>query len=853
MTRQRTRLGWAHVRAARVRSAARGRITWLEDDLAGSMAGPPPLDRRPSGPRPDHRRPVEPVEDHDSEQKHGPGDQDHEPVHGPEDHDPDQTSGPEDEDRNRPPGPEDHVHDRASRSRRSSEDRTAAVPRPRSLMPERPVRDDRADRVMIPTDGTDGWGDRGGQPLAPAWAVHPYVVLRRVLSHWAHVTAFHAFRLPEYGLRALRWTPRGMVRCLVGLTRWASDAEGRELRWSAAARDESREYLHLARLRNQRVHNRAPVAVGVVLGSCLTIGTGLVLSPWSPFTRVLVLMATVAVFGAAGAPADRPWIDHATVSPGARRVTPDLLVQAFAAAKLCSLDPDRPPGPIRFLSPVAHDGPGVRAMIDLPVGLTARDALSRREKIAAGLDVDEFRVFLERVRGTAGSARRVVVWVADRDPYGHGSPTSPLAGARGWDFWRPFPFGLDARGREVTVPLVWSSLLVGSIPRMGKTNAARIPAAAAALDPHTRLIVFDGKGGKDWKPFEQVAHFYAAGVRTAVVDALVSVLQDAIEDMDARYERMSELPDDVCPESKVTPYMTRRATYGMPLTLICVDEVHRYLEHPEHGKTICGLLTELAKAGPAAGYMLVLATQRPDTKTVPEGLRGQIGTRFALRTMNWQASETILGAGTYTAGLDSSKLLRTHLGVGILLGNDDQQVTDGEAITVRTHLLDLGALRHLASRGRDLRLEAGTLTGMAAGESVITETPRRRLLDDVLDVFQPDEQRVWSETLCARLAHESPETYDGWDPTALANGLRAFGVDTNQVWGRTLDGSGANRRGVARQDLLDAIAAHEKRHPRRSSDGSDSPVDPLAARDSLAPDPARSSTPDMADDQASSA
>src|SRR5690606_18256966 len=142
--------------------------------------------------------------------------------------------------------------------------------------------------------------------------------------------------------------------------------------------------------------------------------------------------------------------------------------------------------------------------------------------------------------------------------------------------------------------------------RMGKTNAARIPAIAAALDPHTRLIVFDGKGGKDWKPFEQVAHFYGAGVRTPVVEALVSVLQDAVADMDARYERMADLPDDICPESKVTPQITRRTTYGMPLTLICVDEVHRYLEHAEHGKTICGLLTELAKAGPAAGYMLVL-------------------------------------------------------------------------------------------------------------------------------------------------------------------------------------------------------------------------------------------------------
>jgi S-DNA-T family DNA segregation ATPase FtsK/SpoIIIE len=283
-----------------------------------------------------------------------------------------------------------------------------------------------------------------------------------------------------------------------------------------------------------------------------------------------------------------------------------------------------------------------------------------------------------------------------------------------------------------------------------------------------------------------------------------------------------------------------------------VDEVHRYLEHPEHGKTICALLTELAKAGPAAGYMLVLATQRPDTKTVPEDLRGQIGTRFALRTMNWQASETILGAGTYTAGLDSSKFLRTHLGVGILLGNDDQQATDGEAITVRTHLLDLGALRKLAARGREARIKAGTLTGTAAGETVIAETAQRRLLDDVLDVFEPGEERAWSETICNRLADRWPDNYDGWDATTLANVLRTFGIETAQVWGRTPTGEGANRRGVARQHLLDAIAERDQRPPRATNlTPVDAPAGQIGPAGSSTP-PDRSSTPHSPPDQAPS-
>jgi S-DNA-T family DNA segregation ATPase FtsK/SpoIIIE len=371
------------------------------------------------------------------------------------------------------------------------------------------------------------------------------------------------------------------------------------------------------------------------------------------------------------------------------------------------------------------------------------------------------------------------------------------------------------------------------------------------------LVIADGKGGKDFEPLAQCAHFYASGIRDVVVEAVVGVLRDAVEDMNARFERMASLPDDICPEGKVTEAITRRPAYGMPLTVILIDEVQRYLEHPEHGKTILGLLTDIAKTGPAAGYILVVATQRPDTKTMPEDLRGQIGTRFALRTMNWQASETILGAGTYTAGLDSSKFLRTHLGVGILLGSDDQQVTDGEAVTVRTHVCGIGELRKIGQRGRQLRIEAGTLTGTAAGEVLVDEAPRRRLLDDVLDVFEPGEDRVWSETLCARLATHAPGVYDGWDPTTLANALRAFGVDTAQVWGRTAGGEGANRRGVARQAVLDAIATRTNPGPKATNQAGPGTVgggvEALADRLALAPLPERSSTPDSPTDQGTSA
>jgi S-DNA-T family DNA segregation ATPase FtsK/SpoIIIE len=90
-----------------------------------------------------------------------------------------------------------------------------------------------------------------------------------------------------------------------------------------------------------------------------------------------------------------------------------------------------------------------------------------------------------------------------------------------WDAWRPVPFGRDARNRTITLALVWTSLLIGAIPRQGKTFAARLPAAGLILDPHTRLYVADFKGGKDWNAAAQVAHRFLSGDEPAHVLTLI--------------------------------------------------------------------------------------------------------------------------------------------------------------------------------------------------------------------------------------------------------------------------------------------------------------------------------------------
>lgn len=495
-----------------------------------------------------------------------------------------------------------------------------------------------------------------------------------------------------------------------------------------------------------------------------------------------------------------------------------------------------------------NDNTGWTMVLDLPPSRKASDVIARRESLASALAVDEVRLIIERVRGDQGHAGRLSVWIGHGDPYAKPPVPSALAEATEWDLWRAVPFGRTARGERVELPVVWTSLLVGAIPRMGKTYAARIPVTAAALDPFVRLIVADGKGGKDFRPFERVAHRFIRDARTASARRLIAVLEEAAADVEDRFSRLAEMDDDLCPESKVTPQITRNPEYGMPLTVISIDEIQNYLEidvpldedNPKGkkiGGRICDLLTYIAKTGPAAGYSLVLATQKPDSKVIPDRLRGQIGTRLALKVMTYQASETILGAGTYKAGMDASKLLKSHKGVGLLLGADgESDLSAGEALTVSTDLLQIAQIRAACERGRALREQAGTLTGDAVGDTTIGALPPEvaDLIDqdaaaagdpdsgEVLDVEVvdvPDDRDVLPEVL--GLLVDVVEDHEqglvavsaladrvGWPPKRFGEALTAVGVARPKPSRQRIDGSAQPVAVVAFDAIRAAVARY---------------------------------------------
>ncbi|APU17792.1 FtsK/SpoIIIE family protein [Actinoalloteichus sp. GBA129-24] len=513
---------------------------------------------------------------------------------------------------------------------------------------------------------------------------------------------------------------RAVVRGLVAAVRWwRSWVRVRDYREAAEQAEKLADKFR--EIRELTLFRWKVTGVAAVLVAAAGLVIGLVWGPGAFWIAGGLVSVALAVLGRRkdGSPGRRPTL------AGPRTLTwtmdPQVLVDAFRDAKLIGKDET-----LRLVERAVRQGDGWAVTVDLPATRKAADVIKNREALASALAVDEIQLVVERVRGSGGHAGRVAMWVADDDPYAAPPVRTPLLTVSRWDAWRPVPFGRDARGRRIDLPLVWTSVLMGAIPRQGKTFAARLAAAGLLLDPHTRLYVADFKAGKDWEAAAKVAHRFMSGDDADDVVALIDWLAELVAEVQGRYRRMRDLDDATCPESKVTPEMSRDPSLNMSITAVIVDEVQVPLEHREPvdvaGRTLTAgeyvgeLLTWLAKKGPAAGIVLILATQRPDTKTIPSGLRAVLGSRFALRVMDWRDSNIVLGEQMNTRGYDSSRLLSSHKGVGILRPDGETQAgVDALAVTVRTYYMPNEDWQAVCRHGRTLREAAGTLTGHAAG------------------------------------------------------------------------------------------------------------------------------------------
>jgi DNA segregation ATPase FtsK/SpoIIIE, S-DNA-T family len=218
------------------------------------------------------------------------------------------------------------------------------------------------------------------------------------------------------------------------------------------------------------------------------------------------------------------------------------------------------------------------------------------------------------------------------------------------------------------------------------------------------------------------------------------------------------------------------------------------------------------KRGPALGIILILATQRPDAKSLPTGISANASTRFCLKVMGQVENDMVLGTSRYRQGTRATMFAWEDKGIGYLIGEG----ADGRI--VRGAYLDGPASEAVALRARAMRDAAGLLSGYCVGERE-DHAPSCDLLDDVQFVYARAERRdrpgVWSMDIVTGLAQLRPEVYGGWDVDTLAAALKPYALTTAQLNMLDDGGSRYNRRGIHREALEQALAVRaERRGPR---------------------------------------
>ncbi|MBI4941440.1 MAG: cell division protein FtsK [Actinobacteria bacterium] len=654
------------------------------------------------------------------------------------------------------------------------------------------------------TDTTSARSRRDVPSVVPGWLRDREAVtglVRETLHRAFRLSVFHTVRVPLYWLRVAQWSPRGLARGTRAIYDWVTDTRSRAVLRSLAGlssigAQEGTAYRNVQEAWRERVRLRLSVTAvaALVLSAAVAVG---VMSATTQ-VRALVALVLVSVLGWAGRPADAaPVVSSAGNAAGTPRLDTALIASALDALGIAALTRGLKEEGLTAVSPIHRDGPGWRVDLDLPRGVPAGDVIERRDRLAAGLRRPLACVWPDA--DPDAHEARLRLWVGDR-PLSKAKPKPwPLAQRGTVDLFAPFPIGTDPRGRAVTLTLMFASMLVGAVPRMGKTFTLRLFLLAAALDVRAELHVYDLKGGADLRPLGTVAHRFRIGDDTEDLAYLAADIADVKADMARRYKTIRSLPEKICPEGKVTPDLAKQKRFGLHPVVVAIDECQIGFEDPEYGKQIEADITDLVKRGPAVGIIVLLATQRPDAKSIPTGISANAVLRFCLKVMGHTANDLVLGTGAYKAGIRATMFARSDRGTGYLIGEGD------EPAIVQTSYVDATTAKTVAARARAARLVAGTLTGYAAALDAtpdVDDVPT--LLDDLAAVMNASEPKVWSEDLIARLVDLRPATYAGWTPADLGNNAGAYGIRTVQIGRRDSAGRVINRRGLTLPDILAA-------------------------------------------------
>ncbi|MER5211970.1 cell division protein FtsK [Streptomyces sp. NPDC002838] len=625
--------------------------------------------------------------------------------------------------------------------------------------------------------------------------------VERAAGHAWYATAYHGLRAPWYATQLTLMAPRGTARLVASTNRWVWDREAAPLRDHAVRTEDVEEYMRLARLRGGRVRLRGFVTV---VACVFGLGFALWLYVMAPAFLCVFAAGGILTLGYFGQQPDAPVIGPAVMRTELQKLTGTIVLRALESIGnpriTAAIKKGGDMNGMRFTSEITRDGPGYRADLDLPYGVVPEDVMEERQALASGL-----RRKLGCVWPSGDPEEhegRLILWVGDKPMNETTKPPWPLLKDGQVDLFKPVVFGNDQRMRDIVVTLMFASVVIGSIPRMGKTFLLRLLLLIAALDPRAALYAFDFKGTGDLGPLEPVCHRYRSGEDDEDLLYVLHAMRELKEELRRRAKVIRNLPKSRCPESKVTPALASDKSLGLHPIVVGFDECQVPFEHEKYGAELESICTDVAKRGPALGIVGMFATQRPDAKSLPPGISANAVLRFCLKVMGHTANDMVLGTGAHKAGIRATMFSRSDRGICWMSGEgDDPQI-------VASAFVDGPGAEGVVARARQLREEYGNITGHALGQGP-SASRGMDVLGDVLKVFRPDEEQLWCERIAARLVESWPDVYGEWTTATVAPNLKPWGVATADVWATGDDGKGTTKRGIKRADVAAAVTRRD--------------------------------------------
>jgi S-DNA-T family DNA segregation ATPase FtsK/SpoIIIE len=588
-----------------------------------------------------------------------------------------------------------------------------------------------------------------------------------------HHAAYHGVRAPQRAWLTLKWAVVGLVRIVFAQLGWWWVSEQSYLRHEAVAAGDSAKWMALHKHAREVRLVRGLVLLGEV--AALVLAAALV-TRYLPLLWVAIGVVAVPALATIGRPDDKPIVTSAVVPAAVETLSTEVIGRALGALGIGEMNKalrEYPDKAIVTIDGPMRDGPGWLWRGDLPYGVTAGAVSEKREELASGLRRQLGCVWPETDHHRHPGALNL--YVSDEDMTKAEQPAWPLAKRGAADLFKPQVFAFDPRGRAMTILLMFASVIVGSVPRMGKTFLLRLLLLICALDVQCEIHAYDLKGTGDLAPLRPVAHRYRAGDDPEDIEYLLADYRALRNEMRRRTKVIREIADkhpDRCPENKITPELAADPKLGLHPVAIGVDECQVMFEHPVYGAELETIATDLTKRGPALGMLQALATQRPDAKSIPTGISANVVLRMCLKVMGQTENDMVLGTSMYKRGIRATMFGFEDKGVFYFAGEGR------EPVIMRSQYIDNPAAKLIVARARIMREAAGRITGYALGQDGDQEV--RSFAADVLMVFG-DDDKLWSETIAERLAGSIPSAYADITKDAVASQLRALGVDVKPV------------------------------------------------------------------------